>query len=127
MEEGVWVAYNDASLLIGCSSSPKYQNTQRQKINEVLLSKKGTLVRLTPEESNKIDLELAADFLLLDWKNITDSGDQLSCTREVKISVMTIFPVILQDVQRFANDLSLFRFKQVEAEAKALGEALPGQ
>lgn len=125
LQAGVWVDYHDAKLKIGSGSNPAYRNAQTQKMRDVMVAKKGKEQKLTPEEGSEIDLDLMAQFILIDWENISDNGKPLVYSQANARRLLAKYPILAQDVQSFAVDLSLF--KQKEVEVAALGEASPGQ
>lgn len=102
-EEGTWVQYEDAEFLIRSASSKAY----RRALQKASKGKSNHRLTKDLEVAEKFGVEALADGILIDWKNITENGKQLECTRENKIKLLQVaYPIrdfIATQAQDFAN------------------------
>lgn len=117
-ENGVWIDFDDAKILIGSATSPAYRKALRKAAAKV----PAHIARSKPERMEQITREAMAKHVLLDWTGVTDNGKEVEPTLENRIKYLSI-PSFLDWVSDQAMDLSNF---QTEGETKSV-EAIKGQ
>lgn len=109
-EEGVWIEfYDDAQLKIA-----QFQNSKYQAFINLKFKQHKRILDMEDEKADamaeKISLEAAARFLLLDWKGIVIDGEEKPYSYKLGMEIMEKVPVLKQEV----NDQSrkLFNFQK---------------
>jgi hypothetical protein len=119
LDEGSWVKLGDADIKIARIGSPRYQSAVARRLKPHRESLE--LGVMSEAEAQKIEHELLADFILLDWKGVDLDGKPLPYSRENALQALKI-EVFCAWVKDQARDLENFRAKEtaeaVEAVAK---------
>jgi hypothetical protein len=111
--EGVWIHFDqDAEMKIARLRNPAALAAFQEKTRFV----RG---KLTAEKEAAVMTEILADFVLLDWKNITEGGVAVPYTKDNARRILTEFPAvrdfILEEAQRVENFLAEVTAEGVEA------------
>lgn len=69
--------------------------------------------------AEKLLAEAYAETVILGWKNVKDrEGKIMECTRENVVKLLLDLPELFKDIQTQANNVSLFRSEEKEADVK---------
>lgn len=113
---GVWRKFGDAELLIASTDSPRYRKTQLR----VAKSKPPAKLRKDAETLHDVTVEVMAEGLLLDWKNVNDGKKALEPTLENKIRVLNLIPDLRDFISNEAQDLTNFTQGAIDADVADL-------
>jgi hypothetical protein len=116
--EGVWVELDGtASIKVRYSDSIESQ----KKVNDRLRPYRKLVARdseaIPQEEQDRLAKGILADYILVDWKGITENGAEVAFSRENARRLLEI-PIFRQMVERAAQDIANFRAAQAEEDAK---------
>jgi hypothetical protein len=120
LDEGVWIPLDDAEIKIARIGSPKYQSRLRAKLRP----HQDAIVHgyLKDSVATKIQIEVMADFILLDWRgNFEVDGKPLPYSRENAMLALEI-DEFRAWVDRQARDLENFRAKEVKESVEAVAK-----
>jgi hypothetical protein len=108
--EGVWTSYEDAELKIARWNNEAHRNG----IQKLYRKCGGKRSGISEALSERIGIEAMADYILMDWKNVTENGAVLPATRENKIRLLTDYPDFRDDVFQLSRDPDLFYEEEQE-------------
>tara|TARA_R110000772_G_scaffold196882_1_gene307626 strand:- start:162 stop:623 length:462 start_codon:yes stop_codon:yes gene_type:complete len=110
-KEGVWIDWEDAQFKIRSTTSKEY----RKAVLKAGKGKSNHKLTKDVDTAEEFGVEAMSDGLLLDWKNVTEGGKELPCTRANKIKVLTIAAPIRDFIASQAQDHATF---ELEGEAE---------
>lgn len=119
LDEGAWINLGDGRLKIARLGSPKYQSAAAKKLKPHRDAIELSLMK--DAEAQKIEIELLADFVLLDWDNVELDGEKLPYSRENAIRALNI-EVFRNWVRDQARDLENFRAKETASAVEAVAK-----
>lgn len=109
-KDGVWLQFEDASFLIAYAHRPQFTRTS-VRVKKRFPDQK---IKQDPMLAQRMVIEIMAECVLLDWKNVRERGKLLPCTIENRIKLLEIEP-FREWVASESREL--FNF-QAEAEAE---------
>ncbi len=119
LDEGAWIELGDASFRIARLGSPKYQSAVSRRLKPHRESIEQGVLK--DADAVRIEIELLADFILLDWKSVELDAAPLPYSRENALRALNI-ELFRNWVREQARDLENFRAKEtgeaIEAVAK---------
>lgn len=119
LDEGAWVNLGDARLKIARLGSPKYASAAAKRLKP---HRESLELGVMPDaEAQKIEIELLADFILLDWENVSLEGQPLPYGRDNVIRALGI-EVFRTWVKDQARDLENFRTKETSDAVTAVAK-----
>jgi len=117
--DGVWLDYDaETRLCIGSINSRYYKETHQNAFDE--LKRKSR--KVTTEQAEKMQLEVYAKAILLDWSGITMKGQEYKRTNENALYLLENIPQLREFVFVAANSHENFRVEQLEEAKAQLGE-----
>ena len=92
--DGVWRTLDEesekpAQFLIARSGNDKFRAEVERLTDELRQQGKLTEDGVTMEQAQEIFARAASRFILLDWRNVSEDGDPISCTPENAYRVLT--------------------------------------
>lgn len=119
LDEGAWVSLGDARVKIARLGSPRYASaaTARLKPHRESIE----LGIMKDAEAQKIEIELLADFILIDWQNVQLDGEALPYSRANAIRALSI-EVFRNWVKEQARDLENFRAVEIRDAASEVAK-----
>ena len=119
LDEGAWVNLGDAELKIARLGSPRYQSAVARRLKP---RREAIELGVMPDaQAQEIEIELLADFILLDWKNVELDGATLAYSRENAIRALEI-EVFRNWVKDQARDLENYRARDTAATVEAVAK-----
>lgn len=119
LDEGSWVKLGDAQIKIARLGSPRYQS--------------GVAARLRPhraeieagsmndKEAMQIEIELLADFIVLDWKNVEFDDAPMPYSRDNAIKALGL-ELFRNWVREQARNLENFRTRETKEAVAAVAK-----
>lgn len=110
-QNGVWFPYGeDVKILLARAGGA---NKKFQRCGDKAATKykrELDMNRLPAEEANQAVVEMYADSVVMDWKNVTDENDEsLAFNRENVIKVLTDLPDLFRRVQEDAQNMQVYK------------------
>lgn len=117
-KDGVWLQFEDAEFLVAYAHRPEFNRVTAR------IAKKFPAYKLKADPAlyQQMTIEIIAECILLDWKNVNDGGVPLPCTLENKLKLLAIEP-FREWISNESRELANFR---EEALAEDAGHAKSG-
>ena len=117
-EEGVWVEWGDAELLIASTNSERYQDALREATMHLrrYSARGGAIPRGRLRQADRILLDLASEHLLRGWKRIQDGGNDLAYSPANARMLLTEVRELREFVEEQAGAVDLFRLHREAIE-----------
>lgn len=112
-EQGKWLKFDDAELLIASADNPRYRSALRRNAQGVSKHK----LKNNAKTQDEFFLSSLADAIFLDFKGVTHNGKPLENTKENRIALLRAAPV-LEFVTDAMNDIANFQGEAAEEEAE---------
>jgi hypothetical protein len=115
--EGVWCELGDgASVLVARAGNRRYSRLLGREIerNQRALDAKGDA---SDELSDKIVIDVMAQTILLDWKNLTFKREPLAYSTDNARKLLSVKD-FRQHVSKLSNDFDAYRVAQENAQGK---------
>jgi hypothetical protein len=107
-ETGVWFNRNGASFLVCSLAKPAYKAAYAKKLAEHLRERRHSVV--TEEMDVKFTSELFAEYILVDWKGLTEKGQPLAYSKAKALEFLSNPRMRLLDwVKQWANEEAVFQ------------------
>lgn len=119
--EGIWCRFGDSDLEIKIASntSEEYRKALRKKLSAKRRELGGTL----PEElDEELTVDCVAEFIVKDWRGLTEDGKPVEPTLENKLRVMRKSFKIQQFVINRAVDQAMFDQASEDQALENLGK-----
>jgi len=118
-KDGVWLDWEDAQFLIAYAHRAEYNRAAARVAKKYPANK----LKADPALALPYLIDILAEGVLLDWRNVNDNGKPLDCTYENKVRLLSIEP--LRDwIYNESRELTNFREEAMAedaAEAKSVG------
>lgn len=102
--KGVWVDHMGGQLRIAMIGTAEYQRV----VNKYTTAKRAMLRRDQAAAVDEITILTLAESILLDWRNLRVSGEEIPYSRENAVRLLRKYPQFKSDVEAYAGDQSLF-------------------
>lgn len=115
-ENGVWVDLGeDVHVLVGRLTSKRTREVRRR-----LMRPYESMREVPPELEDKINIQVMAEAVLLDWRGITDEEEKaIPYSREAAIKLLSDFPDFRDEVAGASLRRDIFRANELEGNSKA--------
>lgn len=114
-ENGVWIEYGDARILIASANAAAYKKALRKKVAKIPQH----LIRTQPKIAEKAAADVMAEHILLNWEGLTDGGQPVEATPENRRKYLDI-PAFADWVSEQAMNLANFQTEDEAADVAAL-------
>lgn len=120
LDEGAWIKLGDVEIKIARLGSPRYQSAMIARLKPHRESIE--LGIMADAEAQKIESELLADFIVLDWRgDMKMDGKDLPYSRANAITALQI-EVFRKWVKEQATELENFRTRDVKESIEAVAK-----
>lgn len=119
LDQGAWIKLGDAEIKIARIGSPRYVAASTARLKPHARSIE--LGVITEAEASKIEAELIADFIVIDWKNVSLDGEALAYSRANVLRALEI-EVFRTWVKDQARDLENFRLAETKDAVAAVAK-----
>lgn len=119
LDEGAWIKLGDAEIKIARIGSPKYQSAMMARLKPHRESIE--LGILKEDDAKKIEVEMLADFIVIDWKNMELDGADLPYSRENAIKALQI-EMFRSWVKEHARNLENYRVADLKQSVEAVAK-----
>jgi hypothetical protein len=118
--DGVWLDFEDAQFLVAYAHRPEF-NRATARIQKRYPSHK---LKADPALYQRMSIEIIADCILLDWKNVFEGTTTLPCTLENKVRLLEIEP-FREWISNEARELANFKAEALAEDAAAVKSSNP--
>lgn len=116
--EGVWFDFmEDAEFRIRSQGTPEYRVISAE-VTERYRPQLRIGGAVAVEARVKIKCEIAARYLLADWKNVSDEGVKLECTEENRIAICDKYLAVTMFAEGCSLEISAYRLADDGDEPK---------
>lgn len=114
--EGIWVDIGDAQFLVARAGNQKYAKKLSKLFerNQKLLERKDAAA---DKLSEKLMVEVLAETILLDWKNVQYEGKDLAYSRESAEMLLNIKDFRKQ-IMQLSDDFNAYKMVQEDDQEK---------
>lgn len=119
LDEGAWIKLGDAEIKIARIGSPKYQSAMMARLKPHRESIE--LGILKEDDAKKIEVEMLADFIVIDWKNMELDGAPLPFSRDNAIKALGI-EMFRSWVKEHARNLENYRVADLKQSVEAVAK-----
>ncbi len=111
-KDGVWKQVGDARLLVARANNRNYMNMLRK----LFAPYKDTMsANISDEDSERIDTELLAKTILLDWENLTDvEGKVVQYSTDTAFEWLDKYPEFRKLIVKISEDSAIYREEFIE-------------
>ena len=114
-EEGVWIEMSDnTSIKIARLNNPAFKQAASK------LSKKNKIVDNFSKVRDEALIKIVSDTILLDWKNISDEGNDIKYNKDNAFKLLNKYHDFLDYVVEQSNDIENFRKIEIEEDKDTL-------
>jgi len=112
---GVWFEIGEGGhVKIARLNNPIYRANFRKKIEPYRQAvEMGTM---DDDSADKILIQVLAETIVVDWKGLTDEGENVPFTRDKAIELMTEYPDFRNFIVRNAENMNNFRLSMMEVD-----------
>lgn len=103
-KEGVWKTFEGASFLIASTDTPHYRRAVLKSSKKVSATK----LRNDSETQHGMNLEVMAEVILLDWKDVVNEGEALDPTFANKLAVLEAYAPLREFIAVEAQSVENF-------------------